>query len=60
VSTHSSYDILDKWGLPRETDATITTRPALFEVLETTEARGYGVVDEEFTEGLIAAGTGAR
>ena len=60
MSTHSSYDILDKWGLPRETDATITTRTALFEELESTEARGYGVVNEEFTEGLIAAGTAIR
>lgn len=53
-------NILDEWGLPRETDATITTRPALFEELESTEARGYGVVNEEFTEGLIAAGTAIR
>ncbi|WP_424005245.1 IclR family transcriptional regulator (plasmid) [Haloarcula salina] len=48
--------ILDKWGLPRESEATITDRERLFETLEAAADRGYGVVDEEFAPGLVAVG----
>lgn len=48
--------IIDKWGLPRESEATITDRDQLFDALEETSARGYGVVDEEFAPGLVAVG----
>jgi DNA-binding IclR family transcriptional regulator len=53
-------DILDEWGLPDETDATVSTRQALYEELEATKERGYGVVDEEFADILVAAGTAVR
>jgi DNA-binding IclR family transcriptional regulator len=48
--------ILDEWGLPSETTATIDTRAELYAALEETADRGYGVVIEEFTEGLVAVG----
>jgi DNA-binding IclR family transcriptional regulator len=48
--------IVEEWGLPEETDATITTRGALDEALAAAADRGYGVVDEEFATGLVAVG----
>jgi DNA-binding IclR family transcriptional regulator len=48
--------ILDKWGLPRESEATITDRERLFDELAETADRGYGIVDEEFAPGLVAVG----
>jgi len=48
--------ILDHWGLPRESQETITDRNQLFEALETYESQGYAVVDEEFAPGLVAIG----
>lgn len=48
--------ILDKWGLPRESEATITDRERLFDELAETGQRGYGIVDEEFAPGLVAVG----
>lgn len=48
--------ILDEWGMPRETEATITDRDRLFETLADTADRGYGVVDEEFGPGMVAVG----
>lgn len=48
--------ILDHWGLPRESEETITNRDQLFDVLDEYESRGYAVVDEEFAPGLVAIG----
>ncbi|WP_276273981.1 IclR family transcriptional regulator [Haloarcula litorea] len=48
--------IVDKWGLPQESEATITDRDRLFEELAEIAARGYGTVDEEFAPGLVAVG----
>jgi len=48
--------IVDEWGLPAETDATIDTREELDAALAETAERGYGVVVEEFAEGLVAVG----
>lgn len=52
--------ILDKWGLPRESEATITDREQLYDAIEETAARGYGVVDEEFAPGLVAVGASVQ
>ena len=48
--------ILDRWGLPANTDNTITDRRALFEELDRVDDRGYAIDDEEFTEGLRSVG----
>lgn len=54
---HSQIEeILDRWGLPRESEATITNRAQLYESLEEIAARGYATVDEEFAPGLVAVG----
>jgi DNA-binding IclR family transcriptional regulator len=52
--------VVDEWGLPKETEATITDRDRLFEELAATRSRGYGLVDEEFAPGLVAAGAPVR
>lgn len=49
-------DILDKWGLPRESEATITSREQLFDDLEEIAVQNYAIVDEEFAPGLVAVG----
>ncbi|KDS91349.1 ArcR family transcriptional regulator [Halorubrum saccharovorum] len=48
--------ILDHWGLPRESEGTITNRDRLFDVLDEYESQGYALVDEEFAPGLVAIG----
>jgi len=52
--------VVDEWGLPKETEATITDRDRLFEELADAESRGYGLVDEEFAPGLVAVGAPVR
>lgn len=47
-------EILDQWGLPAETDRTITDRDDLFADLERVRERGYALNDEEAIEGLWA------
>jgi len=49
--------IVEKRGLPRRTENTITDREALFEELETIREQGYSVNNEEYLEGLRAVGT---
>lgn len=48
--------ILDEWGLPAQTEDTITDREALFTELARIDERGYAVDDEEFTRGLRSVG----
>jgi DNA-binding IclR family transcriptional regulator len=48
--------ILDRWGLPAQTDNTITDRTELFEELDVIRERGYAVNKEESTDGLRAVG----
>lgn len=48
--------IIDKWGLPQKTAQTIASADELFETLDTTRARGYATVDEEWLEGHRAVG----
>lgn len=47
-------DILDKWGLPANTEHTITERDALFEELDRVKERGFALNREETVEGLHA------
>lgn len=47
-------EILDRRGLPAETEETITDREALFEELDRVRERGYAVNDEESISGLRA------
>lgn len=49
-------EILDDWGLPAQTDATVTDRAALLDQLETVRERGYALNDQENTEGVRAVG----
>jgi IclR family acetate operon transcriptional repressor len=49
-------EILDRWGLPAETEYTITDREALMEDIERTNERGYSVNDQEAVEGLRSVG----
>ena len=51
--------ILDDWGLPRETEHTITDRESLFAELGVTRERGYAVNHEENIAGLYAIGVAA-
>jgi DNA-binding IclR family transcriptional regulator len=51
--------ILDQWGLPKETQQTITDRDDLFTELERIRERGYATNHEENFEGLHAIGMAA-
>lgn len=44
--------IIDKWGLPKTQDNTITDRKELFDELERTRKRGYAINNQESLEGL--------
>lgn len=46
------HEIIDRHGLPKITEKTITEPAALFEDLETIRERGYAVDDEEATDGV--------
>jgi len=45
-------EILDRWGLPQNTEHTITNREVLFEELETVRERGFAFNREEAVEGV--------
>ncbi|MFC6724956.1 IclR family transcriptional regulator [Halobium palmae] len=51
--------ILDEWGMPRETENTITSREALFEELETVRERGYATNHAENLPDLYGIGVAA-
>ena len=44
--------IVERWGLPRFTENTITDEAALFDELERIAEQGYAIGDEEFVNGL--------
>ena len=50
-------EVIDRWGLPRETEHTITDRDLLFEELDTVRERGYAINDQENFEGIRAIGS---
>lgn len=49
-------EIIDRVGLPAETDATITDRETLFDELATISEQGYAINEEESIEGLWSIG----
>jgi DNA-binding IclR family transcriptional regulator len=49
-------NILDEWGLPAQTDQTITDREALFHELERVREGGIAFTDEEYVDGLREVG----
>lgn len=53
-------DVLDRWGMPQESEATIQSRARLRESLDEVADRGYGVLDEESAPGLVAVGVSVR
>lgn len=53
-------EIIDRWGLPRKTENTITDESALFTALEDIRERGYAVNREERTDRQRAVGVAIR
>jgi DNA-binding IclR family transcriptional regulator len=53
-------EILDRWGLPRQTSNTITDRETLFEQLDVVAERGYAYNDRECFEGYHGVGAAVR
>lgn len=53
-------EILDKHGLPSQTEHTITDRYELEAELESVKRQGFAVVREEYTEGLVAVSAPIR
>ncbi|MDG5821391.1 IclR family transcriptional regulator [Natronococcus sp. A-GB7] len=49
-------NVLDEWGLPAQTDQTITEREALFRELEQVREEGIAFTDEEYVDGLREVG----
>lgn len=49
-------EVLDRWGLPAETDTTITDRERLFEELDEIREQGYAINNQENFEGIRAIG----
>jgi DNA-binding IclR family transcriptional regulator len=48
--------IIDKWGLPKETDNTITKKDRLLSEMKAIRRRGYAINCEENIQGLFAIG----
>jgi DNA-binding IclR family transcriptional regulator len=49
-------EIIDRWGLPKETSNTITDRETLLDELETVAEQGYAFNDQECFEGYYGIG----
>jgi len=49
-------NILDQWGLPKQTPNTITDRSELYDEIEQAREQGYAINKEEHIEGLWAIG----
>ena len=60
LSRERVEEIVDRYGLKRKTENTITDRDALFAELEEIRERGYAYNDEEEIEGLRAIGAPIR
>lgn len=56
MSDERVREVIDRWGLPAETDDTITDEDELFEELERIRDRGYATNKEESITGLWALG----
>lgn len=56
MSKERVEEIIDQWGLPAETDNTITSKPELYRELEHARERGYATNKEESITGLWALG----
>jgi IclR family transcriptional regulator, acetate operon repressor len=46
--------VIDRWGLPSETEHSISTPDELYMELEETQERGYAINDEEVVTGLFS------
>lgn len=57
---HRINEIIDRWGLPERTTASITNRDELMEDIRETRERGYAVIDQEWLEGLRAVGVAVK
>lgn len=53
-------DIIDRWGLPRETEQSTTTEEELFSELDTVRERGYALSHEESIPGLWSISMAVR
>lgn len=49
--------VLERWGLPKKTDKTITQREELFTEIQKIRQQGYAISDEELANGLRSLGT---
>lgn len=56
MSRERVEEIIDQWGLPAETNNTITSRTELYRELENVRERGYATNKEESITGLWAVG----
>lgn len=56
LSNDEIDDIIDRWGLPKLAENTITTREELFVEIEKVRERSYATTDEELTNGLRSVG----
>lgn len=59
-STEKVRAVVEKWGLPADTELTITDVDELLAELRRTRERGYGVNDQEIMEGFQSLGAVVR